>query len=85
MVPPISLGAWSMALVLQLPSGGSRILKGGVPLSTMFLTVLVHAHEASDVCEQNNKKGDSAEPKEPPWIHHCCHLSSTMHSHNSGQ
>ena len=48
-------------------SGGSRILKGGgVPLSRMFSTALVHAHEAGDAGSQNDKKGGSAELKEPP-------------------
>ena len=56
-------------------SGGSRILKGGggggVSLSrTFFSTALVRAHEAGDACKQNDKKGGSAEPKEPPWIRH---------------
>ena len=39
---------------------------GGVPLSRTFSTELVHVHEAGDACAQNNKKGGSAEPKEPP-------------------
>ena len=47
-------------------SGGSRILKGGVPLSITFSTELVRAHEAGDTCAQNDKKGASAESKEPP-------------------
>ena len=47
-------------------SGGSRILKGGVPLSRTFSTALVCTHEAGDAWAQNDKKGGSAEPKEPP-------------------
>ena len=43
-----------------------RILKGEVPLSRTFSTVL----EAGDACAQNDKKGGSAEPKEPPWVCH---------------
>ena len=42
-------------------------LKGG----RVFSTALVRAHEAGDACAQNDKKGGSAEPKEPPWIRHC--------------
>ena len=43
-----------------------------VPLSRMFLTTLVRAHEAGDACVQSNKRGGhSAEPKEPSWIRHC--------------
>ena len=38
----------------------------GVPLSRMFSTALVCAHEAGDACTQNDKKEGSAEPKEPP-------------------
>ena len=38
----------------------------GVPLFRTFSTVLVHANEAGDACVQNDKKGGSAEPKEPP-------------------
>ena len=47
-------------------SGRSRILKGGgggVPLSRMFSTALVHAHDAGDAYVQNE---GSVEPKEPP-------------------
>ena len=54
-------------------SGVSRILKGGLPLSRMFSTALVHAHEAGNRCAQNYKKGGSTEPKEPPWIRHWPH------------
>ena len=36
----------------------------------MFSTALMHAHEAGDACAQNDKKGGSAEPMEPPWIRH---------------
>ena len=48
---------------MPMTSGGSRMLKGGggVPLSRTFSTVF-----ASDACTQNDKKGGSAEPKEPP-------------------
>ena len=49
-------------------SGRSR--KGGVPLSRTFSTALVCMHEAGEACAQNDKKGGSTEPKEPPWIHH---------------
>ena len=60
--------AFALPIALGVCSGGSRILKGGgVPL---FSTVLMRAHEASNACAQNDEKGDSAEPKEPPWIHH---------------
>ena len=44
---------------------------GGVPLSRTFSTALVRAHKAGDACVQNDIKGGSAEPKEPPWIRHC--------------
>ena len=47
-------------------SGGSKILKRGVPLSRTFSTALVRVHKAGDACAQNDKKGGSAEPKEPP-------------------
>ena len=40
---------------------------GGVSLSrTFFSTALVHAHEAGDACKQNDKKGGSADPRNPP-------------------
>ena len=38
----------------------------GVPLSRTFSTVLVCSHEVGNACVQNDKKGGSAEPKEPP-------------------
>ena len=43
----------------RAPSGGSRIMKGGVQL---FSTALVRAHEAGGACAQNDKKGGSATP-----------------------
>ena len=39
---------------------------GGVPLPRMFSTVFVRAHEAGDTCAQNDKKGGSSQPKNPP-------------------
>ena len=51
-------------------SGGSRILKGGVLLSRTFSTALVRMHEAGDACAQNDKRGGSTEPKEPPGSTH---------------
>ena len=57
--------------VFVFVSVGFRILKVGVPLSRTFSTALVRTHKAGDACAQNDKKGGSAEPKEPPWIRHC--------------
>ena len=51
------------------------VAKVGVPLSRTLSTALMHTHEAGDACAQNDKKGGSAEPKEPPLIRHCYPLS----------
>ena len=51
-------------------SGGSRILKGGFRCLEPFYCARECVHEAGDTWAQNEKKGGSAEPKEPPWIHH---------------
>ena len=40
----------------------------------------MYAYEAGDACAQNNKKGGSAEPKEPPWIRHCFSILAIISS-----
>ena len=34
--------------------------------------------EAGDACEQNDKMGGSAEPKEPSWISHCYYIHTFL-------
>ena len=72
--PPYSTVAETPAGYEVLHCGGSRIFKGGVPLSRTFSTALMRAHEAGDTCAHKDKKGGSEGPKEPPWIRHCPYI-----------